>query len=148
MYLKGNDLFISYNNSKINPLTNINHDIVLPLETLALSLDLKNKLFEKLSLTTGLVKESNSFLLSKSSGAFEFENDNITNFYSVDLRKNLEGDLPDLNNIPKNNDIIFVWTGTSTGMTINNIDFIKSSHDGLVISDVTSAAFIEDLPWD
>ena len=24
----------------------------------------------------------------------------------VDLRKNLEGDLPDLNNIPKNNDII------------------------------------------
>ena len=33
-------------------------------------------------------------------------------------------------------------------MTINNIDFIKSSHDGLVISDVTSAAFIEDLPWE
>jgi phosphoserine aminotransferase len=66
----------------------------------------------------------------------------------VELRKNLEGDLPDLNNIPKNNDIVFVWTGTSTGMTINNIDFIKSSHDGLVISDVTSAAFIEDLPWE
>ena len=37
-----------YNNSKINPLTNINHDIILPLETLALSLDLNNKLFEKL----------------------------------------------------------------------------------------------------
>ena len=88
MYLMGNDLIISYNNSKINPLTNINHDIILPIETLALSLNLKNKLFEKLSLTTGLVKESNSFLLSKSSGAFEFENDNITNFYSVDLRKN------------------------------------------------------------
>ena len=33
-------------------------------------------------------------------------------------------------------------------MTINNIDFIKSSHDGLVISDVTSAVFIEDLPWE
>ncbi len=66
----------------------------------------------------------------------------------VELRKNLEGDLPDLNNIPKKNDIIFVWTGTSTGMTINNIDFIKNSHDGLVISDVTSAAFIEDLPWE
>ena len=88
MYLMGNDLIISYNNSKINPLTNINHDIILPIETLALSLNLKNKLLEKLSLTTGLVKESNSFLLSKSSGAFEFENDNITNFYSVDLRKN------------------------------------------------------------
>ena len=71
MYLMGNDLIISYNNSKINPLTNINHDIILPIETLALSLNLKSKLFEKLSLTTGLVKESNSFLLSKSSGAFD-----------------------------------------------------------------------------
>ena len=87
MYFMGNDLFISYNNSKINPLTNINHDIILPLETLALSLDLNSELFEKLSLTTGLMKESNSFLLSKSSGAFEFENSNITNFYTVNLRK-------------------------------------------------------------
>ena len=67
---------------------------------------------------------------------------------NVELRKNLEGDLPNLNHIPKNNDIVFVWTGTSTGMTINNIDFIKNSHDGLVISDVTSAVFIEDLPWE
>ena len=88
MYLMGNDLFVSYNNSKINPLTNINNDIILPLETLALSLDLNNKLFEKLSLTTGLMKESKSFLLSESNGAFEFENDNITNFYAVNLRKN------------------------------------------------------------
>ena len=44
--------------------------------------------------------------------------------------------------------ICLCLTGTSTGMTINNIDFIKSSHNGLVISDVTSAAFIEDLPWE
>ncbi len=66
----------------------------------------------------------------------------------VELRKNLLGNMPDLNGIPKSNDIVFVWTGTSTGMTISNIDFIKSSHDGLVISDVTSAAFIEDLPWE
>ena len=77
MYLMGNDLFISYSNSKINPLTNINNDTILPLETLALSLNLNNRLFERLSLTTGLMKEGNSFLLSKSSGAFEFENENI-----------------------------------------------------------------------
>ena len=89
MYLMGNDLFISYNNSTINPLTNINHDIILPIETFALSLDLNNKLFEELTLTTGIMKESESFLLSKSSGAFKFENDSVTNFYVVDLRKNI-----------------------------------------------------------
>ena len=84
MYLMGNDLFVSYNNSKINPLTNINHDIILPLETLALSLNLNNKLFEKLSLTTGLMKEENSFLL-QNPWSFEFENDSVLIF--SDLRK-------------------------------------------------------------
>ena len=32
-------------------------------------------------------------------------------------------------------------------MRINNIDFISKSHEGLIVSDITSAAFIEDLPW-
>ena len=65
----------------------------------------------------------------------------------IDVRKNLNGDLPNLENIPLQNDIIFVWTGTSNGMTINNVNFIDKKHQGLVISDVTSAVFIDDLPW-
>ena len=32
-------------------------------------------------------------------------------------------------------------------MCINNIDFIEENHEGLIISDITSAAFIYDLPW-
>ena len=64
----------------INPLTNTNKDSDLPIETLAFSLDLDSKNFEDLSLTAGIMKESESFLLSKSSGAFGLDNKNITNF--------------------------------------------------------------------
>ena len=66
----------------------------------------------------------------------------------VDLRFSLNGNIPSLNNIPLGNDIVFVWTGTSTGMSINNCDFIKNSHKGLVISDVTSGIFIYNIPWE
>ncbi len=125
MYLMGNDLFVSYNNSKINPLTNINHDVILPLETLALSLNLNNKLFEKLSLTTGLMKEENSFLLSKSSGAFEFENDNITKFYGVNFKKNFS----------KNGILSFNNTLGFSKLKNNNNNFIIGS------SEVLSASF-------
>ena len=125
MYLMGNDLFISYSNSKINPLTNINNDTILPLETLALSLNLNNRLFERLSLTTGLMKEGNSFLLSKSSGAFEFENDNITNFYAVNLSKNFS----------KNSTLSFNNTLGLSNLKNNYNNFIIGS------SEVLSASF-------
>ena len=65
----------------------------------------------------------------------------------LDVRKDLTGDLPNLKNISPTNDILFVWTGTSTGMSIKNLDFIKNNHKGLVISDITSAAFTVDIPW-
>tara|TARA_B100000686_G_scaffold281400_1_gene303096 strand:+ start:229 stop:1305 length:1077 start_codon:yes stop_codon:yes gene_type:complete len=66
----------------------------------------------------------------------------------VDCRKSLDGSIPNLEKIPKENDLIFVWTGTSTGMTVSNLDFISNDHRGLVISDITSAAFIYEIPWD
>ncbi len=65
----------------------------------------------------------------------------------IDMRKNLGGILPDLKKIPKNNDVLFVWSGTSNGMCIENINFIEENHDGLIVSDITSAVFIYDLPW-
>ena len=42
---------------------------------------------------------------------------------------------------------MFVWTGTTTGMSINKLDFLDSKHEGLIVCDITSAAFIYDLPW-
>ena len=56
----------------------------------------------------------------------------------IDLRYSLDGKIPSLENIPKVNDVLFVWTGTSTGMSVNNCDFIKDRQEGLVISDITS----------
>ena len=66
----------------------------------------------------------------------------------IDLRKKIDGNLPNFKNIPLNNDVIFVWTGTSIGIAVPNIDFIDIDQKGLVISDVTSSVFIYDLPWE
>ena len=65
----------------------------------------------------------------------------------IDKRILLDGNMPDLSNIPLKNDVLFVWTGTSTGISVSNLDFLNEQHQGLVISDITSAAFIYDLPW-
>ena len=61
----------------------------------------------------------------------------------LDVRKDLTGDLPNLKNISPTNDILFVWTGTSTGMSIKNLDFYKNNHKGLVISDITSTQHLQ-----
>ena len=44
-YFLGNDVLIGYNNSKVNPLTNINEDLIVPLETLAMSINVNNELY-------------------------------------------------------------------------------------------------------
>ena len=125
IYLSGNDLLISYNNSINNPLTNINKDLILPIETMALSFNINNKNFNKLSLTAGMMKEKESFLLSKSSGAFGFKNNNLTNFYGINLSK-------DINN---NSSISF--------NNITGISKLNNNNDNFVIgsSDVLSSSF-------
>ena len=65
----------------------------------------------------------------------------------VDSRKDLSGKLPLLDKIPINNDVVFVWNATSNGMSISNINFLKKNHKGLIISDLTSAVFVCNLPW-
>ena len=65
----------------------------------------------------------------------------------VNARKKMNGNLPSLQGIPLNNDVIFVWNATSNGMSISNLSFISNNHKGLVISDLTSAVFACKLPW-
>jgi len=67
--------------------------------------------------------------------------------YKQEIRKNLKGIMPSLKNINKEDDVMFVWTGTSNGMSINNLDWISKSHNGLIISDITSSVFISDINW-
>jgi phosphoserine aminotransferase len=56
------------------------------------------------------------------------------------------GALPNLNETDPNNDIVFLWNGTTSGVRVPNGDWIKDDRQGLTICDATSAALM-DLPW-
>jgi len=58
------------------------------------------------------------------------------------------GDIVDLNDIDTDNDVVFTWNGTTSGVRVPHGDWIKDSRKGLTICDATSAAFAQDLPWD
>jgi subtilase-type serine protease len=89
-YFFGNSVLLGYNNSKFNPLTSVNENLVVPMETLALSVNLDSDNFDLLSFTTGLIKEENTFLLSEGSGAFNLnDKDNLSNFYGFNFSKSL-----------------------------------------------------------
>ena len=89
-YFLGNNVLLGYNNSEFNPLSSVNENLVAPMETLALSVNIDNDNFNLLSFTTGLIKEKNTFLLSEGSGAFDLsDEDNISNFYGFNLSKSL-----------------------------------------------------------
>ena len=58
------------------------------------------------------------------------------------------GQLPDLSTINFDDDVVFTWNGTTSGVRVPNGDFIPADRAGLTICDATSAAFAQDLPWD
>ena len=58
------------------------------------------------------------------------------------------GQLPDLSEVNFDDDVVFTWNGTTSGVRVPNGDFIPSDRAGLTICDATSAAFAQDLAWD
>jgi len=59
------------------------------------------------------------------------------------------GELPDLNKTNKDNDILFTFNGTTSGVRVpHGCDFIADDRTGLTFCDATSAAFAMDMPWD
>lgn len=58
------------------------------------------------------------------------------------------GVMPNLNYLNPENDWIFSWNGTTSGLSFNSYDeWIPNNRNGLTLCDATSAAFSHKLPW-
>ena len=57
------------------------------------------------------------------------------------------GDLPDFGQADPEHDTIFTWNGTTSGVKVENADWISDQRTGLTICDATSAVFAMEIDW-
>ena len=140
------------------------------------SSDGKLKLKKCIEETKQLLKLPNDFLLGifpgSNTGAFEIALwnslgikdidvlvwDSFGNDWANDISKQLKlpnvniikeeyGSLPDLNKVNFQNDVVFTWNGTTSGVCLPNADWIPYNREGLTICDATSAVFAMEIDY-
>ncbi|MEE9387238.1 MAG: phosphoserine transaminase [Paracoccaceae bacterium] len=58
------------------------------------------------------------------------------------------GQIVNFSDVNFDNDAVFTWNGTTSGVRLPNGNDIPVDRQGLTLCDATSAAFAMDLPWD
>ncbi len=67
---------------------------------------------------------------------------------NVNVHKADYGQLPDLSKVNFDNDVVFTWNGTTSGVRVPNADWIPANRQGLTICDATSSVFGMEMAWD